>query len=996
MYILLLTFNFRRSLTTLLVQLTCVAFYAQEDGALVSSYINRLQGIFDSAQYLVPEHQITLDTDSSLISFVTGIQPNKNGSISNGTSNDEQLFIAKQNLLKRQLGLNYSFDAVQNFNANQKDLEDNILYQRRYLNSLEWNLLKDGFLDAKDDINALSLEQELKKRTPISVANDHSQATKMSHLIFWFNKRKIETIQKRTKLLQSQKDIVERLYYSKKITREYMLNHQMRLAEIEAMLDIYATYNDYIQPQFDTTAYNWEAPLFDLNYEALASKVLSVASVNADSSTAQLISQIEQQNKWYNEIRMKAYLRHSYYDLITTDPSSRAFFSAGVGLTVPLKFTHREQNVVDRERALSQLKQIKAVSDNNTVELLNEAYEYRFQLKQYIIFNQKRVLLLESIRKERVKQRLHDADFNPLHALELVDDLYRIETELLDLKQSLYLRLMKIHDKMKVKPIGELIVPIELPNYFDVKGNIATGEKGQTIIEKRSVVVSNKAIEDHSVDFISEYILYNGFNEVLLEVSENDTLKDLKIRFLQLMSRQNIQVSLMFDQNQLLKGDAFGMRTTILDHLDLYPLKLVKGIHFQLGSKLISEKNHDALKSLVKQMKLISEENSLLLSFDISIKTDSNLVKEMLPDLDVIRFVTNGTVARNTLTEGLKVYRNHLDQLSFSARTSDFASRADMEAFATTFCQESGIKMVDFYSLSQLIDLDKKALMNGVEMEKTSAKKKIADVNQVVGDTHVTELKPSVEVTKEITPVDSISVAEGRNGIERSVYIWTKSFNLYTVEYILGYVLRNKFQEVELAVSQEDPYFVQKVELMEYLQRNNVKVALMYGSNQILDLDFKKMKTELKETFGQYPLNLAQSLHLDVEPQGRDDWKQNKEWLKGAYKILVDEASKLSDSLNKQLTIDLPVWHDVAYVEQLMNKVDLVRFMCYENINPDHIKKMLTPYLNQKKKVSMSLRTEDFKTRAEMEAFAKKYKAELGIETVNFHDLNRLIKLSDK
>src|SRR5690606_1537799 len=103
---------------------------------------------------------------------------------------------------------------------------------------------------------------------------------------------------------------------------------------------------------------------------------------------------------------------------------------------------------------------------NNEIDILNESYEYRYHLKQYVLFYQKKQLILEKIRQERVKEQLKDADYSPVHVLELIDQLYQIEIELLDIKQNLYIRLLKIHEKLKIIPMEQIAVPFELTNFI--------------------------------------------------------------------------------------------------------------------------------------------------------------------------------------------------------------------------------------------------------------------------------------------------------------------------------------------------------------------------------------------------------------------------------------------------------------------------------------------------------------------------------------------------
>ena len=81
-------------------------------------------------------------------------------------------------------------------------------------------------------------------------------------------------------------------------------------------------------------------------------------------------------------------------------------------------------------------------------DLLNDAYEYRYKLKQYIGFYEKRQRYLELLRQENVLLKLDPIDFNPIKALGLIDDILKIDIELTDLNQNMYLKLLKFYTKI--------------------------------------------------------------------------------------------------------------------------------------------------------------------------------------------------------------------------------------------------------------------------------------------------------------------------------------------------------------------------------------------------------------------------------------------------------------------------------------------------------------------------------------------------------------------
>ena len=83
-------------------------------------------------------------------------------------------------------------------------------------------------------------------------------------------------------------------------------------------------------------------------------------------------------------------------------------------------------------------------SEEKNIDLLNTVYEFRYKLKQYNNFYEKHKKYEELLRIERVKEKLQYFEFNPIAALNLLDDILSIEVEMLDLQQQMYLFLLDI------------------------------------------------------------------------------------------------------------------------------------------------------------------------------------------------------------------------------------------------------------------------------------------------------------------------------------------------------------------------------------------------------------------------------------------------------------------------------------------------------------------------------------------------------------------------
>lgn len=661
----------------------------------VTATIKTLQKIFENEESRLSEEK-PISRDSSVITFLSKLSIQQKDS----TYSYDNYYEAYEKLLKKQTGLSVNADAIQNFNQSQFDAEEGILFERRLTAGVEWNMLKDGFFDSRSQLKSIPAERNYFNHLTSNESKDDF-GIKMNECIFWFNEHKKTLLVERERILNRQIKFLEDLYFAKKIDKEQLLRSQTRIAEINGMKGIFNSYNQHIDSKFDSTLLAAEVPLFDLNYDYFFG-ILNTQEL-ADSMRLFLEENLSRQNTWYNEIRLRSYARYNLFDLLTTNPSYRRFFSVGVSVGIPIPFTNKEQAAVNKYKTQKQLYTLDTDLKNQRIELLNLAYEFRYQLKQYIVFHQKRILANEAIRRERVKAKLLDSDFNPLHGLELIDNLLQIDIELLDLKQNLYIKLLKIHSKQNNLPMDSMIVQLDLPNYFDFEDET-----------QRGVYVWSKIFETQNPAFIQEYIVYNQFDEAYIAVSENDKYIAAKTTLVKSLNKSEIDVYPMIGQNKLLDSDDF--KGDLEDLLKPFSGWKISGIHLDIEPHVRADwkTNKPELmtkySAIIDQAKIICDAKGWKLSIDLPINMDTAHVNSMFSKVDMIRFMCYENVKEEYLVRKLSAFSENKKKSMIALRTEDFKSRDEMELFAKALYKETGIESFGFHDLYRLIELDKKTM----------------------------------------------------------------------------------------------------------------------------------------------------------------------------------------------------------------------------------------------------------------------------------------------
>ena len=667
----------------------CPAFFAQSNPEQrTTELIQLLEKSWNNPSVF----QFTTTTTNSLLPYLVKIGAEDDSRI----YNYDEYYESYIDLTRKQIGLDFRGDVVQNLDPTFNDIEDNILYRRRYQVGLEWDILKNGYVDSRQKVKTLEAEKELNNYHQRS-QNTGINSIQRNACIAFFNVQKTHLLNDRERQLKEILPILEELFYLKKISLEVLYSFQSRIVETKAQQNIYTSYNAHIFQFVDSSIRLLNAPVFDLSdsfYTSIDKKLES------DTVIQRLKTALIGNLNWYNDIQLKAYSRYNMYDLV--QGANRSFFSIGLTTTVPFPFTYKEQR---RFNAIKQEKQFHDIIysfNANQLELLNESYEYRYIVKQYAQFLQKLKLLNETIRIESAKQELKDPDFNPLNGLKLLDERLQIGIELIDLQQKMYLKLLEINEKTLNSSIEQQITPFDIDTY----------SADQKLV--KNVYAWTSTFEKGDAEILSSYSVYNEFNTVFLAVKEEDSVKNVKDAFVVRAYESGLKIVPLIGQNKLLSSTQFSKDlATLLQqsknwksseiHLDLEPHTL------DAWQTNRAELTTTYLRC-IKEARAYCDSNQLKLSISIPLHYDTLLVKELLESVDQIHFMCYENINPEYITRKLKPYANQLNQLTIAVRTEDFTSRNDLEVFIKQLAEMTLIPRFSYHDLNRLMQMDKTLL----------------------------------------------------------------------------------------------------------------------------------------------------------------------------------------------------------------------------------------------------------------------------------------------
>lgn len=653
---------------------------------IVSGYIKALTFLWETNNtktfdsYIV-DSSLTLKSEPFILSQNTSKQSQK----------ELQLRYNKiqQQLNKKDVGLKFTINYQENFNSPVADPENIIVFKRRAVTGLEWDILKNGFLESKTKNKILKLEYDALEKKEINATINTIQTKQTEQIIRHFNKKKIEILDSRKKLNNEQTITVEKLWSIKHITKDDYLKAIQNTTDINAQYGLYKNYNDANIK--DKPKFEFDLPILEIDLNAL----FKSANLESTDTTTSSIAEVAKIKAAYiNDVSLSTYARYSYYDVYNNNSPNRSFMSVGLNFSMPLTFNQKEK----REYYLiqNQLANQKDISVNEDLQinLLNYYYEYQYKLKQFKNLYHKRLIFLELLRTERAKYKLNDLEFNPNTALFILDDYWSNAIELLDLKQDMYKILLTLKAKLPNANTSGYTKALNLNNLNITSSNPPF----------KAVYIWSDAFKNNSETVINEYCKVNEFDPLLLSYNTNKIYLQQVADFISKNYASSIH--LMLGSNKLLSTGLNGYLDTLKNNIKL---SFVKGIHLDLephtlsGFKENKEVFFENYITVLKQAKKFTDDNKLELSVSIPLSYPENILEELNKLCNHVYLMAYENVSVDFIIKKSAEEKTILKtKCVLALRTKDFENRTEMDQLF----KKLGFEKTAYHDLDDLIKFD--------------------------------------------------------------------------------------------------------------------------------------------------------------------------------------------------------------------------------------------------------------------------------------------------
>lgn len=228
----------------------------------------------------------------------------------------------------------------------------------------------------------------------------------------------------------------------------------------------------------------------------------------------------------------------------------------------------------------------------------------------------------------------------------------------------------------------------------------------------------------------------------------------------------------------------------------------------------------------------------------------------------------------------------------------------------------------------------------------------------------------------------------GRMGT-RSGYIWSHTFNRIKNNELLDFLHAKSISRVVLSAGNK----TDKDKLDEFIQLaaiRNITIDCMVGENNWI-LPENKESGVVRAVITS---EITGALHLDIEPQAMEGYRENRNDYLNYYIELI--SSVKSQLMGHRFSVAVPFHWDRSVYEKIEKSVDMIYVMAYGSSDTETILRRITPILEvvPLEKINIVLRIEDYKDEWHLENTIDRLISKTGVGNFGLHHVGDLIQLS--
>jgi hypothetical protein len=622
---------------------------------------------------------------------IFSIPPPKNDSLYLKTIND--FYNLQTKMYKQDIGLDANASYNENFGGGILD-EANIFYNRRFQVGLNWDILQGGLVEHQLDGKQNDLDKKitlLKQENEQNININYKLA--YNNIIYQFNKEKIHILEFKEALIDSLLNVYYKMYYLKYTPWEDVLKIMNSKATTDQLISGLSSYN----ANYDSTyLFNFEAeklPVVNVLVDSILKINAAYAMPYLDSIHDLKKQKLAYKYNLWKDVSLSTYIR---YNLFVDTTAYRNFFTAGVNFSIPIPFfigkkkklKTLETNIIDLEH--------ESVKNREDQEISNINYEYQYKLKQYIDLLYKQKIRQELVRKEISKLNTQNPDYSPIAILKLIDEIISVNYEIIDLKQLLYLNLLKIYHEAELKNIDDFSRVFEYDESF------------KSYQAKKSLYVWSSDFLKYDNKYIQELCLANRVNNLIISTGNNEKAK-IKLDSLVMDNNNKLLITQLFGNNDLIKYSD----SEVLDYCETNYRKGCKALHIDVEPHTFNNWDTDKAQLQADYIRMLgvvrtfTTSKGLLLEVSIPLHYEVDFLKQIYALCDKVYLMAYENVKIDFIVrkcqEEISIDK---DKTSIAFRPKDFENRYEFENEILKLQSELDVYDVAIHDLGGIIMLE--------------------------------------------------------------------------------------------------------------------------------------------------------------------------------------------------------------------------------------------------------------------------------------------------
>lgn len=607
-------------------------------------------------------------------------------------------------------GLEVTGNYLNNFNPDYNDEGQAVFLRNRLQVGMNWNILKDGVIENRNNLRLEKQRLILKKLMIEPDAISAQQAQKIDTLKAIINAEKIKWLELKSACLKAQMPSYISLTANYAALKETLLKLIAQSVQAETELINCRAYNTFLTPVSNGPATALSLPVLELSPEFMYF-IRQMEDGNKRCKTDSILAvtqlMLKEESHFGSQMRLQAFFRYNYFDRYRPSVVAPQYFSTGVSLVCPLVASRKKTDQLNLEKIQllkSELEFRNAKEGMVYHTLLNLYEDYKKARVAYSELKGEEELSRYKLGLQELRNKKYNQLFSPVDALEELGAFYDLQLQLIDTKFELYTILFKM----------QLSDPfIDLHEYVDTlkKAEGTTNVKKERLEKRNSVYIWSNAVESHSAKTILAFLKTNNFDEVIISMKKEGAYQERLYHLIDTLSSNAIKIQLMISNNELLqvskannylKKQCEGFLATVNTkitaiHLDVEP-------HAMNDWQQKRELYKQTYLNLLQQAKELGSTYHLELNVSIPVFYDEPFLKKIYAQCNYVYImayeIKDLEKLKKKISEEFTISKN---RSVIAIRANDFGSVKEMLIFSNELKKSEGVNRIAFQSLDRMM-----------------------------------------------------------------------------------------------------------------------------------------------------------------------------------------------------------------------------------------------------------------------------------------------------